>query len=405
MIDFERYHRMTDAQRGRLSNALRETVAASGEIPAPSARYASGGSKGGGVGFSLFFFADRGGRAAEGVYDLLLRSAKVADEAGLEALWLPERHFHEFGAAYPNPSVLAAAIATTTRRIGIRSGSVVLPLHDPVRVIEEWSVVDNLSGGRIGLSIASGWHPADFEILAKVDHANRRAETDRLIRLLLRGWISRSLASIGHSTNLPIFPMPLQPILPLWMTSSKNPATWEAAGRLGSGVLSGLMEQSFDELAQNVAIYRTALDEAGHGAASGKVTLMLHTFIAHDAREAARLARPALADYLRNHMRMYEGLLRSGDHGVDLESVSEADREALVNQGLSRYLERSALIGSVESVLPLCRRLAEVGVDEIACLVDFGVPSDAVVESVARIPELACALRREPVAALVGVTE
>src|ERR1700729_4182623 len=77
-------------------------------------------------------------------YDVLLDSARLGDEAGLEAVWLPERHFGDFGFLYPNPSVVAAAVAATTRRIGIRAGSVVLPLHQPARVAEEWAVIDQL---------------------------------------------------------------------------------------------------------------------------------------------------------------------------------------------------------------------------------------------------------------------
>ena len=43
-------------------------------------------------------------------------------------------------------------------------GSVVLPLHSPIRVAEEWSVVDNLSGGRVGISFAAGWQPNDHVV-------------------------------------------------------------------------------------------------------------------------------------------------------------------------------------------------------------------------------------------------
>jgi hypothetical protein len=61
-------------------------------------------------------------------------------------VWLPERHFHPLGGAYPNPALAAAALAVRTRRIRLRAGSVVLPLQDPVTIAEDWSFVDNLSG-------------------------------------------------------------------------------------------------------------------------------------------------------------------------------------------------------------------------------------------------------------------
>src|ERR1044072_8239679 len=78
--------------------------------------------------------------------------AMFAARHGFTAVWTPERHFQAFGGLYPNPSVLSAALAMITERVQIRAGSVALPLHHPVRVAEEWSVVDNLSNGRAAIS-------------------------------------------------------------------------------------------------------------------------------------------------------------------------------------------------------------------------------------------------------------
>src|SRR5499433_3320101 len=112
--------------------------------------------------FSLYFFSDDGSKDSAEKYRLVLESAKFADRNGFNAVWTPERHFQDFGGLYPNPSVLGAALAMITERVQIRAGSVALPLHHPVRVAEEWSVVDNLSNGRVAVSFASGWHPDDF---------------------------------------------------------------------------------------------------------------------------------------------------------------------------------------------------------------------------------------------------
>ncbi|MEM9224539.1 MAG: LLM class flavin-dependent oxidoreductase [Pseudomonadota bacterium] len=111
------------------------------------------------VRFGLFFFgndtppadSDRSPR-----YELLLAAAERTDTAGLEAIWTPERQFGVFGGRYPSPVATPLAIAVRTTQIAIRAGSLVLPLHHPVRVAEDWAVIDNLSGGRVGVSFASG---------------------------------------------------------------------------------------------------------------------------------------------------------------------------------------------------------------------------------------------------------
>ncbi|MEH6528301.1 MAG: LLM class flavin-dependent oxidoreductase, partial [Sneathiella sp.] len=114
----------------------------------------------------LFYFSsDAGPSETPNRYRLLMEGAKFADSHGFSSVWTPERHFHLFGGLYPNPSVTSAAVAAVTSNIAIRAGSIVLPLHNPVRVVEEWSVVDNLSGGRVGFSFASGWHANDFSLL------------------------------------------------------------------------------------------------------------------------------------------------------------------------------------------------------------------------------------------------
>ena len=74
--------------------------------------------------FSLFYFADAAPGADDCKYKLYLEGAKFADEHGFEAIWTPERHFHENGGLYPNPSVLSAALATITKQIKLRAGSV-----------------------------------------------------------------------------------------------------------------------------------------------------------------------------------------------------------------------------------------------------------------------------------------
>jgi len=139
--------------------------------------------------FSLYFFGHYPAEFRAGKYDLLFEAARYGDRHGFSALWFPERHFHPFGGLSPNPSVLAAALARETERIALRAGSVVLPLHHPLRVAEEWSLVDNLSGGRVGLSYASGWHPNDFALAPEAYGRHRDLMFERIeeVRRLWRG--------------------------------------------------------------------------------------------------------------------------------------------------------------------------------------------------------------------------
>ena len=141
------------------------------EPPRESATPSPPGSKN--LKWSLFFFASTDSGSAREHYRLVTECARFADRHGFEAIWFPERHFDRFGAPYPSPAVPAGAVSMITQRLQIRAGSVVLPLHDPLRVAEDWAVVDNLSGGRAGVSFASGWHANDF-VFAPDAYAERK---------------------------------------------------------------------------------------------------------------------------------------------------------------------------------------------------------------------------------------
>src|SRR5437773_21809 len=123
--------------------------------------------------FSLFFFSADCAERKDNKYQMLLEAAKFADSHRFAAVWTPERHFQRFGGLYGSPSVTGAALAVVTKHVSIRAGSVVLPLQNPLRVAEEWSMIDNLSNGRVGMSVASGWHVNDF-VLSPDTYHNRR---------------------------------------------------------------------------------------------------------------------------------------------------------------------------------------------------------------------------------------
>ncbi|WP_051947941.1 non-ribosomal peptide synthetase [Streptomyces scabiei] len=341
--------------------------------------------------FSLFYFSSDSAAHSPGPdqYRLLIEGARFADSHGFSAVWLPERHFHAFGGSYPAPSVLAAALAQRTERIGIRAGSVVLPLHHPVRVAEEWSVVDNLSGGRVGLSFASGWHMDDF-VLAKDaydDRQNRMVDGIDEVRRLWRGEHVAFEGPAGRSVDVAIMPRPVQPELPFWLTSSGNPETCRKAGEVGAGLLTHLLGQSVEELAEKIAVYREAWKLAGH-AGEPHVTLMLHTFVGTDAEDVRAHARQPFRDYLRSSVGLIEKMARALGIDISADDFTADDQEALLDHAAARYVADGSFIGTVEDRLPLLRRLAGAGVDEVACLIDFGVDPDAALRALSGLAAL-----------------
>jgi natural product biosynthesis luciferase-like monooxygenase protein len=361
---------------------------------AQSARTKSS-SKGGAtkpIDLSLFYFASDESGTDSQKYRLLLEGAKFADERGFAAIWTPERHFHAFGGLYPNPSVTSAAVAAITSRIQIRAGSVVLPLHNPIRVAEEWAVVDNLSNGRVAISFASGWQVNDF-VLAPENYARRKQimlEQIELVRKLWRGETVSFRNSNGQDVPLRILPRPIQRELPIWITASGHPDTFKLAGELGANVLTHLLGQSVAELGEKLAIYRSALKENGHTGV-GHVTLMLHTFVGEDDDKVREIVRGPFTAYLRSSIDLikndpwafgtFKRPANSSNEVGKPAKFSDEELDAMSKHAFGRYFETSGLFGSIERCCEMVEKLRGLGVDEIGCLIDFGVPAEQVLSS------------------------
>ena len=325
-------------------------------------------------------------------YELLLNGARFADQNGFTAIWTPERHFGDFGGLFPNPSVVSAAIAAVTDSVQIRAGSCVLPLHHPIRVAEEWSIVDNLSGGRVGVSFASGWMPNDF-VLAPENFSGAKDRMFDGIEQVHALWRGEAVPFEGPNGRVEVrsLPRPVQSELPTWITSAGSTDTFARAGELGFNVLTHLLGQSEEDLVKNIAAYRSARRAAGHD--DGHVTLMLHTFVAEDIASAEAAARAPMKAFLKSSLSLikdatwefpaFAQFSDDGKRSMDdyFEQISDQDMDDLLEFAFQRYFRRHGLFGDVDRCRQRVAEMAERGVDEIACLIDFGIDDAKVVES------------------------
>ncbi|MBK9050338.1 MAG: LLM class flavin-dependent oxidoreductase [Chloroflexi bacterium] len=343
--------------------------------------------------FSLFYFASDAGENPADKYRILLEGAKFADQNGFAAIWTPERHFGAFGGLYPNPAVASAAIAAITQNVKIRAGSCVSPLHHPIRITEEWSLVDNLSNGRVGISFAAGWQPNDF-VLRPETFADRKNQMFRDIEIIHKLWQGEAVTfpgPNGRDVTVRTLPHPIQPHLPTWVTAAGNPETFQMAGAKGYNLLTHLLGQSTSELAEKIALYRQAWQEAGH-AGQGQLTLMLHTFVGDNTESVREIVREPMKQYLASALDLTEKAAwsfptfkdKAQATGLSLremfsaKTLSDEEKNAILDHAFERYFADSGLFGPVERCLELVNQLKAIGVDEIACLIDYGVPSELV---------------------------
>ncbi|MBB3992943.1 natural product biosynthesis luciferase-like monooxygenase protein [Sulfitobacter undariae] len=353
------------------------------------------------IDFSLYYWGNDGGVGPE-KYRLLLEGAKFADTHGFNAVWTPERHFHAFGGPYPNPSVTGAAVAAVTNNLAVRAGSCVAPLHHPARIAEEWAVIDNLTNGRVGLAIASGWQPDDFVLRPENTPPNNKPAmftTIDQLRALWRGDAVEFPTKDGTPFAVVTQPRPVSKELPVWVTTAGNPATWKEAGAIGANVLTHLLGQSVEEVGEKIKLYHAALREAGHDPADFKVTLMLHTYLSDSRVHAEDVAREPMKEYLRSAA----GLIKqyawafpafkrpegaTNPFEVNLDGLDDEEMEAILEFAFQRYFNDSGLFGTVDDAVARTEELKRIGVNEIACLIDYGIDVDAVMDSLIPLAEV-----------------
>ncbi|MEU4569585.1 amino acid adenylation domain-containing protein [Micromonospora sp. NPDC023956] len=332
------------------------------------------------VDVSLYFFGDYPDQRADDRYGLILDAAQYADTHGFHAVWFPERHFHSFGGIFPNPSVLAAALAVRTSRIRLNAGSVVLPLHHPVRVAEEWSMVDNLSGGRVGLGCAPGWHANDFVFQPENFGRHKQVMYEHLetVRRLWRGEAVSARSGSGDPVDVRLFPRPVQDAPPFFTAIVGNPDSYREAARRDVGVVTNLMTQDVAHLAENIALYRRTRAEHGLDPAAGRVVVLLHTYLGDDLDRVREAAFEPFCAYLRSSFSLLGQVVNSLGMSIDLAGTPDEDVRFVLSRAYQRYCEQRALIGTPESCRPVLDAVLDAGADEIACFVDFGLPAPAV---------------------------
>ena len=161
---------------------------------------------------------------------------------------------------------------------------------------------------------------------------------------------------------------------------------------MGANLLTHLVGQNVNDLAAKLSMYRDARKECGHPG-DGRVTLMLHTFVGGDLDGVRETVREPFSNYLRTSVDLlkhspwgFAPARLSADvqltrHSAAPAELTEEALTVLVDQAFNGYFDNSSLFGTPDICLQMVDRLRAIGVDEIACLIDFGVESRTVLDA------------------------
>lgn len=322
----------------------------------------------------LHLFEAPAGRTDAAMVTEQIELMEAAEELGFDSVWPAEHHFSEYGFC-ASPALSLAAIARRTTRLRLGTGVVVLPLHNPVRVAEDFAMLDNLSGGRVELGVGRGYQPTEFAGFG-VDQAHSREIFDEALEVIRRAWTCERFDFEGRwfrYHDLSVRPRPFQrPHPPIWLAALSE-ETYAKAGRLGTNLLcSPIFGGSLIEARARIERYREALEANGHDPATREVGALVMVYVA-DTQERAReeFAGPVIW-YFRTFGKYVAPKL--GQPPVPTYEWYTALRDLVSAVEWDQLLAHGAVIcGEPDYVAERVAELREVvGVDHLLCWTRLG---------------------------------
>lgn len=237
----------------------------------------------------LHLFENPSGRTEHEIVKEQFELMYAAEDLGFDSIQPAEHHFSEYG-YLASPQVSLAAVAARTKRIRLGTGVVVLPFHNPIRVAEDFALLDLMSDGRVDLGVGRGYQPMEFAGFG-VDQTKSREMFDEGIKLVQKCWTEDRVTFHGkHYTvdDLCVRPKPLQqPHPPIYM-ACLSPETFAIAGAYGLNIfMSSAFGLDAVQAKQGVEAYRKARAENGFDPQSGQIANLFMIYAA-DSMEQAR---------------------------------------------------------------------------------------------------------------------
>ena len=251
----------------------------------------------------IFDHLDRRDMPLDELYESRLRLLEKYDEAGFYAYHLAEHHATPLGMA-PVPGIFLAAASQRTRRIRLGPCVYCLPLYDPLRLIEEICMLDQLTRGRFDFGVGRGIVPYEMAYF-NLHHLETEEISREVMDVVLQGLTSDVLDHRGPRYTYRKVPMVLRPLQqphpPLWYgLGHMQGAEWAATNKVHS--ISNAPAEGSRPLFDR---YREVWSRKHGGAPMPKLGMTRHLVVAATDAEADAIARPAYALWYANLTKLW----------------------------------------------------------------------------------------------------
>jgi alkanesulfonate monooxygenase SsuD/methylene tetrahydromethanopterin reductase-like flavin-dependent oxidoreductase (luciferase family) len=333
---------------------------------------------------TFFFFQAAPGHRHADIIHRELEQVEWTEELGFDEVWFTEHHFIDYGLSV-DPSSLAAAAASRTRRVRIGLAAAILPFHHPLRLAEQMALVDIISNGRLDVGVGRGNRPAEFAgyRVPQVESRDRFEETVEILRL---AWTQERFSFHGRFfdfDDVRVIPKPLQqPHPPIYQVCVSKDGIENTALR-GWPMLNSVLTGPADQLVGNRDTYLATLEKTGRSAPEiaallGRWGVSRQIYVAETDAQALAEAKDAELWYQESfrrfvvpeHIEDAHPSLQPGFRAM-AEKLSRVTWEDLVRETLA--------FGSPDTVARHIAYMRELGVGQVLCWMNFGgLPQDKI---------------------------
>jgi alkanesulfonate monooxygenase SsuD/methylene tetrahydromethanopterin reductase-like flavin-dependent oxidoreductase (luciferase family) len=333
---------------------------------------------------TFFFFQAAPGHRHADIIHRELEQVEWTEELGFDEVWFTEHHFIDYGLSV-DPSSLAAAAASRTRRVRIGLAAAILPFHHPLRLAEQMALVDIISNGRLDVGVGRGNRPAEFAGY-RVPQVESRDRFDETIEILRLAWTQERFSFHGRFFDVDdvrVIPKPRQqPHPPIYQVCVSKDGIENTALR-GWPMLNSVLTGPVDQLVGNRDTYVATLQKTGRSAAEiaallGRWGVSRQIYVADSDAQALAEAKEAELWY-QESFRRFVVPERIEDAHPSLQPGFRAMADKLGRVTWEDLVRETLAFGSPETVARHIAYMRDLGVGQVLCWMNFGgLPQDKI---------------------------
>ncbi len=332
--------------------------------------------------FSLFAHMERltDDQPQDELHDQFIELCKMADDAGMRAVWTGEHHGMDFTIA-PNPLMSLVNLSHHTKNVRLGTGTIIAPFWHPIKLAGEAASADLMTGGRIELGIARGAYSYEYERLLPGLDAWEAGQRMREITPLLPKLWSGDCAHEGEYFNFPATTSAPKPVQkdgpPIWI-AARDPSSHEFGVHNGFNIQVTPLWQGMEEIETLMGRFNDAC--ASYEGPRPKIMLLHHTYVAADNADA-ELGSQELSRFYN-----YFGAWFQNKRAVTQGQIDPLTDEDIANNKMmsKENLARDLTIGTADEVTDRIKKYEDLGYDEYSFWIDSSMSFERKRASLAR---------------------